>query len=164
MRLPHVVGCSMTLRRLRRGYKPSAHKRFSTRPGIVSPLFIASVKRRYPPLRTLAMAMLNEQGHRGRTDGRVIVAISARLAALETSAVSSSSLSAPLATCDVLESQRVSGFGVMSFARVWITGPAGRDLARYRRSELLQCCLHAHEPSISYASAGKVEPKGFSLQ
>ncbi|KAM5341391.1 hypothetical protein ACJ41O_014422 [Fusarium nematophilum] len=98
--------------RLRRRTKPSVFKRFSTRPGIVGPLFIVSMKCRDPPLRALATTMLNEQGREGPTDGQIMAAIGARLAAIETSASVPSPPDAPLAACDVLEAQRVHGYGV----------------------------------------------------
>ncbi|KAL2126019.1 hypothetical protein VTI74DRAFT_1934 [Chaetomium olivicolor] len=107
-----IVSDAAASARLRRRTKPSALKRFSTRPGIVGPLFIVSAKCRDPPLRALATTMLIEQGREGPTDGRIMAAIGARLAGLETSASVPSSPGAPLAACDVLERQRVHGYGV----------------------------------------------------
>lgn len=107
-----IVSDAAASARLRRRTKPSALKRFSTRPGIVGPLFIVSAKCRDPALRALATTMLKEQGREGPTDGRITAAIGARLAALETSASVPSSPGAPLAACDVLEGQRVHGYGV----------------------------------------------------
>ena len=98
--------------RLRRQSKSSAFKRFSTRPGIISPLFMVSNKCRDPPLRALATEMLSEQGREGPTDGQIMAAIGARLAVLETSGSvpQASSLGAPLAACDVVEGQRIHGY------------------------------------------------------
>jgi len=98
--------------RLRRRTRTSAFKRFSTRPGIVNPLFFVSDKCRDPPLRALATKMLNEQGREGPTDGQIMAAIATRLATLETSGSMPSSPSAPLGACDVLEGQRIHGYGV----------------------------------------------------
>ncbi|SPQ25733.1 67e0ea39-b9b0-4de6-b95d-796c5f3b3ca3 [Thermothielavioides terrestris] len=98
--------------RLRRRAQPSALRRFSTRPGIVGPLFVVSAKCRDPPLRALATTMLGEQGREGPTDGRIMAAIGARLAALEMSACVPSVPGAPLTAGDVPESQRVHGYGV----------------------------------------------------
>jgi hypothetical protein len=70
------------------------------------------MKCRDPPLRALATTMLHEQGREGPTDGQIMAAIGVRLAALETSASVPSSPSAPLAACNVLEEQRVHGYGV----------------------------------------------------
>ena len=82
------------------------------RPGIVNSLFIVSDKCRDPPLRTLATKMLNEQSREGPTDGRIMAAIAARLAALEACVDVLSSPGAPLAACDVPEGQRIHGYGV----------------------------------------------------
>lgn len=112
-----IVSDAAASSRLRRRTKPRALKRFSTRPGIVGPLFIVSAKCRDPSLRALATTMLSEQGREGPTDGRIMAAIGARLAALETSASVPSSPGAPLTACDVLEDQRIHGFGV-SHSRV----------------------------------------------
>ena len=106
-----IVSDAAASARLRRRTKPSALKRFSTRPGIVGPLFIVSAKCRDPALRALATTMLKEQGREGPTDGRILAAIGARMSALETSA-SVPSPGAPLAACNVLEGQRVHGYGV----------------------------------------------------
>ncbi|KAK4040171.1 hypothetical protein C8A01DRAFT_46486 [Parachaetomium inaequale] len=107
-----IVSDSAAAARLRRRTKPSAFNRFSTHPGIVGPLFIVAMKCRDPALRALARTMLNEQGREGPTDGHIMAAIGARLAALETAASVPSSPGAPLAACDVLEAQRVHGYGV----------------------------------------------------
>ena len=107
-----IVSDAAASARLRRRTQTSAFKRFSTRPGIVSPLFIVSMKCRDPPLRALATTMLHEQGREGPTDGQIMAAIGVRLAALETSASVPSSPGAPLAACNVLEEQRVHGYGV----------------------------------------------------
>ncbi|KAM0425841.1 hypothetical protein ACHAPT_008779 [Fusarium lateritium] len=107
-----IVSDAAASTRLRRRTKPGVFSRFSTRPGIVGPLFIVSMKCRDPPLRALATTMLNEQGREGPTDGKILAAIGARLAALETSASAPSSPGAPLAACDILEGQRIHGYGV----------------------------------------------------
>jgi hypothetical protein len=107
-----VVSDAAASARLMRRAKPGVYKRFSTRPGIVGPLFIVSMKCRDTPLRALATTMLNEQGREGPTDGRIMAAIGARLASLETSACDTSSPCITLAACDVLEGQRVHGYGV----------------------------------------------------
>jgi hypothetical protein len=111
-RFRSIVSDAAASARLRRRTKPSAFKRFSMRPGTVSPLFIVSMKCRDPQLRSLATTMLNEQGREGPVDGQIMAAIGARLAALETFACVPSSPGAPLAACDVLEDQRVHGYGV----------------------------------------------------
>ncbi|KAJ5819334.1 hypothetical protein N7474_004925 [Penicillium riverlandense] len=111
-RFRSIVSDAAASARLRRRTKPSAFNRFSTRPGIVNPLFIVTLKCRDPLLRALATTMLNEQGREGPTDGHIMAAIGARLAALETSASVPSSPGAPLAACDVLERQRVHGYSV----------------------------------------------------
>ncbi|KAH6651314.1 hypothetical protein F5144DRAFT_559092 [Chaetomium tenue] len=97
--------------RLRRRAQTSAFKRFSTRPGIVSSLFIVSMKCRDPPLRALATTLLNEQSREGPTDGHIMAAIGARLAAIETTG-NVPSREAPLAACNVPEDRRVHGYGV----------------------------------------------------
>lgn len=107
-----VVSDAAASARLRQGSKRSAFKRFSTRPGIVSPLFFVSMKCRDPPLRALATTMLREQGREGPADGQIMAAVGTRLAALETSASVPSSPGAPLAAYDVPEGQRVYGYGV----------------------------------------------------
>ncbi|PYH30090.1 uncharacterized protein BO87DRAFT_410041 [Aspergillus neoniger CBS 115656] len=107
-----IISDAAASARLRRRTKPSAFKRFSTRPGIVSPLFIVSIKCRNPSLRALATTLLNEQSREGPADGRILAAIGARLAALETSSSVPSSPSAPLAACDIVEGQRVYGYSV----------------------------------------------------
>ncbi|KAL2023058.1 hypothetical protein VTK56DRAFT_3968 [Thermocarpiscus australiensis] len=111
-RFQSIVSDAAASARLRRRTKPSAFKRFSPRPGIVSPLFFVSMKCRDPPLRALATAMLKEQGREGPADGQIMAAIGARLAALETCASVPSSPGAPLAARHVLEEQRVHGYGV----------------------------------------------------
>jgi hypothetical protein len=111
-RFRSIVSDAAASARLRRRTKPSAFKRFSMRPGIVSPLFIVGDKCRDPPLRAVATKMLNEQGREGPTDGHIMAAIGTRLAALETSACVPSSPGATLAASDVLEEQRVHGYGV----------------------------------------------------
>ena len=107
-----IVSDAAASARLRRRTKPSAFNRFSMRPGIISPLFIVSAKCRDPTLRALVTTMLIEQGREGPTDGQIMAAIGARLAALETSASVPSSPGAPLSACNVLEGQRVHGYGV----------------------------------------------------
>lgn len=98
--------------RLRRRAQSSAFKRFSARPGIISSLFIVSIKCRDSPLRTLATALLREQGREGPTDGHIMAAIGTRLAAIETSSSLPSFQEAPIAACNVLEERRVHGYGV----------------------------------------------------
>lgn len=107
-----IISDAAASARLRRRTKPSAFKRFSTRPGIVSPLFIVSIKCRNPSLRAVATALLKEQSREGPADGRILAAIGARLAALETFSSVPSSPSAPLAACDIVEGQRVYGYSV----------------------------------------------------
>jgi hypothetical protein len=107
-----IVSDAAASARLRRGSKRSAFKRFSTRPGIVCPLFFVSMKCRDPSLRALATTMLREQNRDGPADGQISAAIGTRLAALETSASAPSSPGAPLAAPDVPEGQRVYGYGV----------------------------------------------------
>ena len=107
-----IVSDAAASARLRRRTKPGALKRFSTRPGIAGPLFIVCAKCRDPALRALATTMLKEQGREGPTDGRILAAIGARMAALETSTSVPSSPGVPLAACDVLEGQRIHGYGV----------------------------------------------------
>ncbi|CAM1507773.1 Fc.00g046210.m01.CDS01 [Cosmosporella sp. VM-42] len=111
-RFRSIVSDAAASSRLRRRTKSSAFKRFTTRPGIISPLFIVTMKCRDPSLRALATTMLNEQGREGPADGHIMAAIGARLAALETCASVPCSPSAPLAACDVFEGQRVHGYGV----------------------------------------------------
>ena len=111
-RFRSIVSDAAASARLRRRTKSSALKRFSTRPGIISPLFIVSMKCRDPPLRALATTMLNEQNREGPADGQILAAVSARLAAIETSASVPSSPGSPLAACNVLEGQRIHGYSV----------------------------------------------------
>jgi hypothetical protein len=108
----NIVRDAAASARLRRRTQSSALKRFSTRPGIIAPLFIVASKCRDPPLRALATAMLSEQGREGPTDGQIMAAIGARLAAIETAASAPSISGSPLAACDVLEGYRVHGYGV----------------------------------------------------
>ncbi|RAH58914.1 hypothetical protein BO85DRAFT_467700 [Aspergillus piperis CBS 112811] len=107
-----IISDAAASARLRRRTKPSAFKRFSTRLGIVSPLFIVGIKCRNPSLRSLATALLTEQSREGPADGRILAAIGARLAALETSSSFTPSPSAPLTACDIIEGQRVYGYSV----------------------------------------------------
>ncbi|BCS02753.1 Zn(II)2Cys6 transcription factor domain-containing protein [Aspergillus luchuensis] len=107
-----IISDAAASARLKRRTKPSAFKRFSTRPGIVSPLFIVSIKCRNPSLRAVATALLNEQSREGPADGRILAAIGARLAALEMISSILPSPSAPLAACDIIEGQRVYGYSV----------------------------------------------------
>ncbi|KAH8884183.1 hypothetical protein GQ53DRAFT_405831 [Thozetella sp. PMI_491] len=107
-----IVSDAAAAARLRRRTKPSAFKRFSTRPGIVSPLFIVAMKCRDPPLRAVATTLLSEQSREGPADGHILAAIGARMAALETSTSVPSSPGAPLAACNVLEEQRIHGYTV----------------------------------------------------
>jgi hypothetical protein len=95
--------------RLRRRTQTSAFKRFSTRPGIVSSLFTVSMKCRDPSLRALATTLLKEQGREGPTDGHIMAMIGIRLAVIETSG---SAREAPMTASNVLEEQRVHGYGV----------------------------------------------------
>ncbi|PYI11004.1 hypothetical protein BO78DRAFT_466667 [Aspergillus sclerotiicarbonarius CBS 121057] len=111
-RFRSIISDAAASARLRRRTKPSAFKRFSTRPGIVSPLFIVSIKCRDPSLRALATTMLNEQSREGPADGQILAAIGARLAALEAFASVPSSPGALLAACNVGEGQRVHGYSV----------------------------------------------------
>ncbi|KAJ5626191.1 hypothetical protein N7510_002500 [Penicillium lagena] len=111
-RFRSIVSDAAASARLRRRTKPSAFKRFSMRPGIISPLYFVSIKCRDPPLRALATTMLNEQSREGPADGQILAAIGARLAALETSDSVPSSPGAPLAACNVLEGQRIHGYSV----------------------------------------------------
>ncbi|KAK3299819.1 uncharacterized protein B0H64DRAFT_447740 [Chaetomium fimeti] len=110
-RFQGIVSDAAASARLRRRAQTSAFKRFSTRPGVVSSLFIVSMKCRDPALRALATTLLNEQGREGPTDGHIMAAIGARVAAIETSACKASS-GGSLAPGDVLEEQRVHGYGV----------------------------------------------------
>ncbi|KAJ5380613.1 uncharacterized protein N7496_003041 [Penicillium cataractarum] len=111
-RFQSIVRDAAAATRLRRRTRSGAFKRFSMRPGIVNPLFIVGLKCRDPPLRALATRMLREQGREGPVDGQIMAAICARLAALETASSVPSSPGAPLAACDVLETQRVHGYMV----------------------------------------------------
>jgi len=108
----NIVSDAAASARLSRRIKLGALKRFSTRPGVVSPLFFVSMRCRDPSLRALATTMLGEQDREGPTDGRIMAAIGARLATLETSASVASFSSVPLAACNVLEEHRVHGYGV----------------------------------------------------
>ncbi|KAH6880620.1 hypothetical protein B0T10DRAFT_141865 [Thelonectria olida] len=107
-----VSDAAASSRLRRRTNKASAFKRFTTRLGIVSPLFIVSMRCRDPSLRALATTMLNEQGREGPTDGHIMAAIGARLAVMETCACVPCAPGVPLAVCNVLERQRVHGYGV----------------------------------------------------
>ncbi|KAH6853207.1 hypothetical protein B0I37DRAFT_333062 [Chaetomium sp. MPI-CAGE-AT-0009] len=111
-RFRSIVSDAAASARLRRRAQTSAFKRFSTRPGVISPLFIVSMKCRDPPLRALATTLLDEQRREGPTDGHIMAAIGARVAAIETSSSVPSSPGGPLVACDVLEEQRVHGYGV----------------------------------------------------
>ena len=112
-RFRSIISDAAASARLRRRTKPNAFKRFSTRSGIVSPLFIVSIKCRDPELRALATTALNEQSREGPADGRILAAIGARLAALEISASVPSSPGALLGACNVAEGQRVHGYTVL---------------------------------------------------
>lgn len=107
-----IVSDAAASARLRQRTRASAFNRFSSRPGIVGPLFMVSMKCRDPLLRALATTMLKEQGREGPTDGQIMAAIGAHVAALETSDIASSSPGASLTACDVLEGQRIHGYGV----------------------------------------------------
>lgn len=107
-----IVSDAAASARLRRGSRRCALKRFTTRPGIVSPLFFVSMKCRDPPLRALATTMLREQGREGPADGQIMAAVGTRLAALEASTSVPSSPGAPLAACDIPEAHRIYGYGV----------------------------------------------------
>ncbi|KAL4941970.1 hypothetical protein BDV06DRAFT_171074 [Aspergillus oleicola] len=107
-----IVADAAASARLRRRTKPSAFRRFSICPGIISPLFFVSMKCRDPPLRALATTMLKEQSREGPADGQILAAIGTRLAALETADSVPSSPGAPLAACNVLEEQRVYSYSV----------------------------------------------------
>lgn len=111
-RFRSIVSDAAASARLKRRTKSGAFSHFSTRPGIVSPLFIVSMKCRDPQLRALATAMLGEQSREGPADGPILAAIGTRLAALETAASAPSSPGAPLAACDVLEEHRIHGYSV----------------------------------------------------
>ncbi|KAL0943136.1 C6 zinc finger domain-containing protein [Colletotrichum truncatum] len=107
-----IVSDAAASARLRRQTKSSALKRFSTRPGIVSPLFIVSMKCRDPTLRALATTMLSEQSREGPADGQILAAIGARMAKLETSASIPSYSGGPLAASNILEEHRIGGYTV----------------------------------------------------
>ncbi|CAG9975249.1 unnamed protein product [Clonostachys byssicola] len=107
-----IVSDAAASARLRRWSKPSAFKRFSTRLGIVSPLYFTILKCRDPALRNVAVTMLSEQDREGPADGHILAAIGAQVAALEISDSSPSTPGAPLAACDILEEQRFHGFTV----------------------------------------------------
>ena len=111
-RFRSIISDAAASARLRRRTKFNAFKRFSTRPGIVSPLFIVSVKCRDPSLRALATTVLNEQSREGPADGQILAAIGARLAALETSSTAPSSAGASLTACDIVEGHRIHGYSV----------------------------------------------------
>ncbi|KAL4886847.1 hypothetical protein BJY04DRAFT_43042 [Aspergillus karnatakaensis] len=98
--------------RLRRQAKPSVFKRFSMRPGIISPLFFVTMKCRDPSLRALATAMLAELSREGPADGQILAAIGARLAALESAKSEPPFPGAPLEACNIPEEQRIYGHSV----------------------------------------------------
>jgi hypothetical protein len=108
----NIVSDAAASARLRSKSRANAFKRFSLRPGIVTPLFIVAEKCRDPPLRALAAAMLRDQGREGPTDGRIMAAVAVRLAALETAESIPSSPGAALVASDVLEEQRLHGYGL----------------------------------------------------
>lgn len=107
-----IVSDAAASARLRRWSKPSAFKRFSTRLGIVSPLYFTILKCRDPALRAVAITMLSEQNREGPADGHILAAIGAQVAALEISDSVPSTPGAPLAACDILEEQRFHGYTV----------------------------------------------------
>ncbi|GKZ72965.1 hypothetical protein AnigIFM50267_009634 [Aspergillus niger] len=111
-RFRSIISDAAASARLRRRTKFNAFKRFSTRPGIVSPLFIVSVKCRDPSLRALATTVLNEQSREGPADGQILAVIGARLAALETFSTAPSSPGASLTACDIVEEHRIHGYSV----------------------------------------------------
>ncbi|GKZ49052.1 hypothetical protein AbraIFM66951_001305 [Aspergillus brasiliensis] len=111
-RFRSIISDAAASARLRRRSKLSAFKHFSTRSGIISPLFIVSIKCRDPSLRALATTVLIEQSREGPADGQILAAIGARIAVLETSGSVPSSPSAPLTSCDISEAQRVYGYSV----------------------------------------------------
>jgi hypothetical protein len=72
------------------------------------------MKCRDSPLRALATTLLKEQGREWPTDGQIMAVLGARLAAFESSASVPTSPGTPLAACDILEGQRIHGYGVPS--------------------------------------------------
>ena len=108
-----IVSDAAASARLRHRTRPSAFKRFSTRPGIITPLFLVIMKCRDPSLRSIATALLGEQTCReGPADGQILAAIGARMASIESSASVPSRPGAPLAASDILEEARVYGYEV----------------------------------------------------
>lgn len=106
-----IISDAAASSRLRRRARASALKRFSTRPGVVSPLFFVSMKSRDSSIRSLAMTVLKEQGREGPCDGHIMAAIGARIAALESPQVTQSD-GEQVQACDVLEEMRIHGHGV----------------------------------------------------
>jgi hypothetical protein len=111
-----IVSDAAASARLRRRTKAGAFNRFSTRPGIVGPLFFVAMKCRDPGLRALARAMLKELGREGPADGRIMAAVGERLDEIEMARAGcgTSSTGGELAAGDVPEGQRVHGYGVRS--------------------------------------------------
>ncbi|VUC26320.1 unnamed protein product [Clonostachys rosea] len=107
-----IVSDAAASARLKRRAKPSAFKRFSTRPGIVSPLYFTILKCRDPALRSVAITMLSEQNREGPADGQILAAIGAKAAALEASADLTSTPGTPVSACDIPEEQRFHGYTV----------------------------------------------------
>jgi hypothetical protein len=106
-----IISDAAASSRLRRRARASALKRFSTRPGVVSPLFFVSMKCRDPSIRSLATTMLKEQGREGPSDGHIMAAIGARIAEME-SPQPTGREGESLRACDVLEGLRIHGHGV----------------------------------------------------
>ncbi|KAK7228052.1 hypothetical protein V2G26_000222 [Clonostachys chloroleuca] len=107
-----IVSDAAASARLRRWSKPGAFKRFSTRLGIVSPLYFTILKCRDPELRAVAITMLGEQNREGPADGHILAAIGAQVATLEISDSVPSTPGTLLTACDILEEQRFHGYTV----------------------------------------------------
>ncbi|KAK0383011.1 hypothetical protein NLU13_8927 [Sarocladium strictum] len=103
-----IVSDAAASSRLRRLTKANALKRFSTRPGVIAPLFIVCMKCRDPSLRSLAGSMLREQGREGPSDGHIAAAIGARVTELE----SPDEFPTPKSAGDVPSENRIFGHGV----------------------------------------------------
>jgi hypothetical protein len=116
-RFRSIVSDAAASSRLSRRTKSGAFNRFSTRPGIVGPLFFVAMKCRDPGMRALAGTMLKELGREGPADGRIMAAVAGRLASIETAGCGPSLTGGLLTASDVAEGRRVHGYGVKS-ARV----------------------------------------------
>ncbi|EAQ93799.1 predicted protein [Chaetomium globosum CBS 148.51] len=106
------AAASARLRRRAQARRPSSASQHA--PALFSSLLHRQHEvQEIPPLRCPGQrTLLNEQSREGPTDGHIMAAIGARLAAIETAGTVPSPRGAPQAACNVPEDRRVHGYGV----------------------------------------------------